>query len=72
MKILNMELYVPCGTIVQITNVTFSNEAIIGIVLDRGGAIKGNIMDFLVAESDNMNIVGRQHNVQYEVIRWGW
>ena len=71
-RILAADPAIPCGTIVQISNVTFSNEAIIGIVLDRGGAIKGNIMDFLVAESDNMNIVGRQRNVQYEVIRWGW
>ena len=63
---------IPCGTIVKITNVTFQAEPIIGIVLDRGGAIKGNIMDFLVTENDNMDVVGRQKNVNYEVLRWGW
>ena len=71
-RILAADPAIPCGTIVQITNVSFSTEPIIGIVLDRGGAIKGNIMDFLVGESDDMDVVGRQKNVHYEVVRWGW
>ena len=71
-RILAADRAIPCGTIVSITNVTFSSEPIIGIVLDRGGAIKGNIMDFLVGENDDMDIVGRQRGVNYEVMRWGW
>lgn len=71
-RILAADSSIPCGTIVKVSNVSFSNEEIIGIVLDRGGAIKGNIMDFLVTETDNMNIVGRQKNVHYEIARWGW
>lgn len=71
-RILAADYAIPCGTIVKITNLSFTNEPIIGIVLDRGGAIKGNIMDFLVTENDDMNIVGRQRNVHYEVLRWGW
>ena len=71
-RILAADPAIPCGTIVQITNVSFSTEPIIGIVLDRGGAIKGNIMDFLVGENDDMDVVGRQKNVHYEVVRWGW
>ena len=71
-RILAADPNIPCGTIVEITNVTFSDEPIIGIVLDRGGAIKGNIMDFLVTENDDMDIVGRQKEVKYEVKRWGW
>lgn len=71
-RILAADYLIPCGTIVSITNVSFSNNPIIGIVLDRGGAIKGNIMDFLVSESDDMDVVGRQHDVKYEVLRWGW
>ena len=63
---------IPCGSIVRVSNVSFSAEPIIGIVLDRGGAIQGNIMDFLIAETDDPSIVGRQKNVQYEIIRWGW
>lgn len=71
-RILAADYAIPCGTIVKVTNVSFSNEPIIGIVLDRGGAIKGNIMDFLVTETDDMDIVGRQKNVNYEILRWGW
>lgn len=71
-RILAADYAIPCGTIVQIANVNFSNDPIIGIVLDRGGAIKGNIMDFLVTETDNMDIVGRQKDVRYEILRWGW
>lgn len=71
-RILAADYAIPCGTIVKITNVNFTNEPIIGIVLDRGGAIKGNIMDFLVTETDDMDIVGRQRNVRYEILRWGW
>lgn len=71
-RILAADPAIPCGTIVQISNLTFSSEPVIGIVLDRGGAIEGNIMDFLVNEFDNMDIIGRQKNVHYEVIRWGW
>ncbi len=71
-RILAGDPSLPCGTIIQITNVSFSSEPITGIVLDRGGLIKGNIIDYLVAEYDNMNIVGRQRNVNYEILRWGW
>ena len=71
-RILAADPHIPCGTIVSFTNVSFSNEPIIGIVLDRGGAIKGNIMDFLVGPNDDMDIVGRQRGVHYEVLRWGY
>ena len=71
-RILAADPAIPCGTVVQITNVSFSTEPIMGIVLDRGSAIQGNIMDFLVGENDDMDIVGRQKNVHYEVVRWGW
>jgi len=71
-RIMAADYAIPCGTIVKITNLTFTNEPVIGIVLDRGGAIKGNIMDFLVSEKDDTNIVGRQRNVNYEILRWGW
>ena len=71
-RIVAADSNIPCGTVVQITNVSFSTEPIIAIVLDRGGAIKGNIMDFLVSETDNMDVIGRQKEVHYETLRWGW
>ena len=71
-RILAADPSIPCGTIVKISNLTFSEEPIMGIVLDRGGLIKGNIMDFLVSPEEDMDIVGRQRGVNYEVLRWGW
>ena len=72
LRILAADPALPCGTIIKISNVSFSSEPILGIVLDRGGLIKGNIIDFLVSEANDMNVIGRQREVQYEVVRWGW
>ena len=63
---------IPCGSIIKISNVTFSQEEIYGIVLDRGGAIRGNIIDFLVSSEANSYSIGRQRNVSFEIVRWGW
>ena len=71
-RILAADPHIPCGTIMKATNLTFSSEPVIGIVLDRGGAIKGNITDFLVGPDEDMDMVGRQRGVNYEVLRWGW
>ena len=71
-RILAADPHIPCGTIIQASNLTFSDEPVIGIVLDRGGAIKGNITDFLVGPEEDMDMVGRQRGVNYEVLRWGW
>lgn len=71
--ILAADSAIPCGSIIRITNVTFSDKEIYGIVLDRGGVVKGNIVDFLVEhESYAISYIGRQKNVSFEVIRWGW
>ena len=62
---------IPCGSIIKITNSTLGNE-VIAIALDRGGAIKENLMDFLVeTEAKAAKKIGRQ-KVTYEIIRWGW
>lgn len=62
---------IPCGTIVKITNSSLGDE-VIAIALDRGGVIKGTLMDFLVeTEREASKSVGRQ-NVTYEIVRWGW
>ena len=72
-RILAADRKIPCGSIIKISNLTFSNDPILGIVLDRGGAIKGNIIDFLVEErSEAYDDIGRQRNVIFEIIRWGW
>lgn len=71
--ILAADSAIPCGSIIRIKNVTFSDKVIYGIVLDRGGVVKGNIIDFLVErESYAVSNIGRQKNVSFEIIRWGW
>ena len=62
---------IPCGSIIKITNSSLGDE-VVTIALDRGGAIKGNIMDFLVeSEQKSSQVIGRQ-KVTFEIVRWGW
>ncbi len=71
-RILAADSRIPCGSIIKISNVTFSQEEIYGIVLDRGSAIVGNIIDFLVPRENDGFAIGRQRGVQFEIVRWGW
>ena len=72
-RIVATDSRIPCGTMIKISNVTFSNEPFYAIALDRGGAIKGTLMDLLLpSEADTIYGVGRQKNVVYEIVRWGW
>lgn len=62
---------IPCGSIIKITDSSLGNE-VVTIALDRGGAIKGTLMDFLVeTEAKASKSVGRQ-KVTFEIVRWGW
>jgi len=62
---------IPCGSIIKITNSSLGKE-VTAIALDRGGAIKGTKMDFLVeTEAISAKKIGKQ-KVTYEIIRWGW
>jgi len=62
---------IPCGSIIKITNSSLGKE-VIAIALDRGGVIKGTLMDFLVeTEAKAAKVIGRQ-KVTFEIIRWGW
>ena len=71
--ILAADSTIPCGSIIKISNVSFSTDSVYGIVLDRGGLIKGSVIDFLVEhESYAASYIGRQKNVVFEIIRWGW
>ena len=63
---------IPCGSIVKISNLSFTNEPIVAIALDRGGAIKGKTMDLLFESEMATKFVGRQYNVSFELVRWGW
>lgn len=61
---------IPCGTMVKVSGGKLS-ETMTAIVLDRGGVIKGTLMDLLMASERDSAAVGRQ-NVTYEIVRWGW
>lgn len=62
---------IPCGSIIKITNSSLGKE-VVAIALDRGGVIKGTLMDFLVeTEKKAAKVVGRQ-KVTFEIVRWGW
>lgn len=60
------------GTVVRITAPNVFANPIIAIVLDTGGAIKGNKLDLLFASQADTGGIGRQKNVQYEILRNGW
>lgn len=72
LRILAADSRIPCGSIIKISNVTFTNEEIIGIVLDRGGAITDKVIDLLIEDNNAGYSIGRQTNVRYEIVRWGW
>lgn len=60
----------PLGTIIRIAAPNISSEPIIAIVLDRGGAIRGNKLDLLFPS--NAESIYRQKNAKCEVLRYGW
>lgn len=60
----------PCGTMVKISGGRLQ-EQITAIVLDRGGAIRGTLMDLLMPSEKTTSPLGRQ-SVTYEIVRWGW
>jgi len=63
---------IPCGTMVKVYNSTISKNGYFNaIVLDRGGVIKGTLMDLLTVSESASSGFGRQ-SVKYEIIRWGW
>ncbi len=69
-RIVAADSSIPCGTIVKISGDRL-NEQITAVVLDRGGAIKGTLMDLLMPTEKSTSVIGRQ-KVTYEIVRWGW
>ena len=72
-RILAADYSIPCGSIIHISNFRFvPNKEFVGIVLDRGSAIVGLTMDLLYPSEADTVIIGRQRNIQFEILRWGW
>ncbi len=61
------------GTIIKVTANNLYDYSFITIVLDRGGLIKGDVIDLLFEKEEGLRaVIGRQNNVKYEVLRFGW
>ena len=68
-RIVAMSKSYPLYSIIRISN--YKQGSIIAIVLDRGGAIKGNKIDLLVNSEAEASKLGIQKNAQVEVLRLG-
>ena len=71
-RILAGDRSLPCGTIVKISNVSITKNYIYGVVLDRGSSIQGTKMDIMYESEKKAMSFGKQYNVKYEIVRWGW
>ena len=63
---------IPCGSIVRISGINIYSEPILAIVMDRGGAVKGNHMDLLFTRQSNLEGFATSSNIKFELIRYGW
>jgi len=62
----------PFGSIIRFDSKRISDEPVIAIVLDRGGAITGSKIDFLApSEAYAAKYIGRS-KITYDVLRIGW
>ncbi len=69
-RILAADSKIPCGTIVQVSGLK-NSKPFYGVVLDRGGVIKGTLFDLLFTSQKQAGGFGRQ-KANYKIIRWGW
>ena len=72
-RIVAADKKLPFGTVVRISGLKIYDEPILAVVLDRGGAIRGNIMDLAFGSEDDELVkkIGRS-NVKYDILRYGW
>ena len=70
-RILAADPSIPCGSIIKIANYKGLPE-FIGIVLDRGSAIKGLTMDLLYDSENTKEDLGRQYEIDFKIERWGF
>ena len=72
LRIVAADAKFPYGTIMRIRDARISNEPIMAIVLDRGGAVKGNKLDLLFESSSSVPGIATQSNITVDVIRLGY
>ena len=72
-RIVAADRSIPCGSIIIIQNYAFNDyNDFYAIVLDRGGAIVGLTMDLLYDSEQTTIPVGRQRDINFQVVRWGY
>lgn len=69
-RILAGDKSIPCGTIIEVSGINNYNN-FYGIVLDRGGVIKGTLFDLLFPSERESSPFGRV-KASYKIVRWGW
>ena len=62
----------PYGTIMRVSNSKVLKEPTLVVVMDRGGAVKGDKIDLLFETEKNIPSGITQKNVTIDVIRLGW
>ena len=71
-RIVAADRRIPCGSIVKLHNIAIYDEPVVAIVMDRGGAVRGNIMDLLFETERNMRGFFTHNQLQMDILRWGW
>lgn len=72
LRIVAADTSLPYGTVIRIRNARISDGPILAIVLDRGGAVKGKLIDLLFASSKDIPAGTSQSNITVDVIRLGY
>lgn len=73
LRIVAADSMIPLGSIVKITAHQLYDYTFMAIVLDRGKAINGDLLDLLFENEEEINkTMGRLNNVRYEILRCGW
>ncbi|MBE6157722.1 MAG: hypothetical protein E7160_02895 [Firmicutes bacterium] len=72
LRILAADRSVPCGTVIRVNNINSYSGPIMAVVLDRGGAIRGNHLDLLFESQKNLGGFGTQSNIKFDIVRWGY
>lgn len=62
----------PYGTVMRVSNSNVLKEPTLVIVMDRGGAVKGDKIDLLYDSEKNVPRGATQKNITIDIIRLGW
>lgn len=72
LRIIAADKKYPYGSIFRISNSRVLEEPTLAIVLDRGGAIKGNKIDLLYKSQNSIPSGVTQNDITIDIVRLGW